>query len=273
VNSSIEAHRILQELRNKPIDTLGFPSHFSVAIQLRTAINDPKHGVRQLADIVKKDPLISARVICAANTAALAQGNRVFDIERAIQRVGVEAVKRIVLAVTMAQLARSQEMVKFASLSRLVWLNSLYCASSAQIIAQKFGTTNPNEAFFIGLSLNLGAFYMLYQAAVNKVLRDNVDDVIYSVKEDHITKTIEIMRYLEMPQEILDGLSVEGHEVPDDQAGYYSLKDIIFVSSQLANERFAWLNDSDDKWFTRRYQDTIEEIDVIFTRARTDYSG
>lgn len=268
MSSSIKAHKILMDLRKRPITTLSFPSHFSVAIQLRNAMNDPLLGLRAISDIIKKDALIASRVVSQANKAS--SQVRAKDIEKAIQSIGLEAVKKIVLSVTMVQLTKSSELVKFSALSRLIWLNGIYCASAASVLASTYSTVKPDEAFFSGLILNLGAFYLLYHAAIDPTLRDNMDDVIHAVKDHYLEKTKDILQFLEMDHEIVTGIDIRHHDCDVVSKGY-CIQDILCAANRLANERYAWLTDSPDQEATQDYQDHIDAIDALFKKTKSDY--
>lgn len=272
MSSSIQAHILIEELEKRPVTNVTFPSHFNVAIELRNAISQPGVSTRQLAAIVRKEPLVAARVVKAANTVGITSGTSIFDIEKAIHRIGMDSVKRIVLGVTMVQLARSKEMISFASLSRLVWLHSLYCASASSVIAEAETSFNPNEMFFSGLLLNIGAFYLLYQAATNKVLRENVDDVIHSVKKYHIKRSVEILKFLSVPEETINTINILERRESPFHSSLPDRKDVLIVANELASQKYPWIEAYGSSEFLTDYADYQEDIEAVFNKTRSEFS-
>lgn len=93
MNSSIDAHQLLETLSTQPIASAGFPSHFSIAIQIRNAITNEKMSLKNISEIVRKDPLVATKVVRTANSALFAGTATLTDIERSINRIGLDAVK------------------------------------------------------------------------------------------------------------------------------------------------------------------------------------
>ena len=71
-----------------------FPTFLDITFQVHTALKDPNLSVEQLAKLVGAEPLMSAKIIRMANSAALnPSGREIADVKSAIIRVGMEAVR------------------------------------------------------------------------------------------------------------------------------------------------------------------------------------
>lgn len=273
MNSSIEAHRLLLEMRKAPVSTSVFPSHFSVTIQLRTAISDQKSNNKTVANIIRKEPLIASKIVTAANSANMAGLASIVDIEKSIQRLGLDQIKRIVLGVTMLQLVHAKEILPYSDLFRLVWLNSIYTASSASVIARQYTDESPSEAFFAGLVLNIGAFYLLYRAAVNPVLQKNMDDVVVFVKDDYIKRSIEVLECLNMPKTIIESIHIQEKSFENLAMDELTMSDCIYLGSLLAAQEYPWLtHDEETQPDLTMFKEHASDIADLFLKTKSDAS-
>ncbi len=272
MNSSIEAHRLLLEMRKAPVTTSVFPSHFSVAIQLRTAIADQKSNNKAIANIIRKEPLIASKIVTAANSANTIGLASITDIEKSIGRLGLDQIKRIVLGVTMLQLVHAKEILPYSDLFRLVWLNSIYTASATSVIARQLTDESPSEAFFAGLVLNIGAFYLLYRAAVNPVLQKNMDDVVVFVKDDYIKRSIEVLECLSMPSSVVDAVRIQ-EKSHDDLTEDLTLSDCVFIGNALATQEYPWItHDETTGPDLSKYKEYKDDITELFLKTKSDAS-
>lgn len=270
MNSSLEAHRLLQELRNKSITSLGFPTHFDVAIRLREALEDDRTSNRNIIAILQKDAIVAASIIKASNTAQY--GSTTLNLNTAINRLGYDRIRQIVLSVTAQQLAGHHSLLSFSDLSRVVWLNSIYSASAGYILAEQSVSVPANDTFFTMLIVNLGAFFMLHQASKYESLRSNKNDVMDAVREDYLSRTVEIVRYMKLPMDVV-------HRIQSLKQGPYvfdrptTADEVVHTAQSLGRARYSWLPMVQEiANIEARLAHIVPEVDRYFESIRTNYT-
>ncbi len=142
-----------------------FPTFANATIKIRRALQDPAINADRVARVVASEPLLAAKLVQIANSAAVNPGGRpVGDVRTAITRVGFETVRSVAVAVAMDQLRVADEMRKYAQRAEIAWSHSLQVAALSFVIAQKKTRINPDEAMFAGLVHDIGYFYLLARA-------------------------------------------------------------------------------------------------------------
>ena len=117
--------------------------------------NDPEAGSEQMARVIKTDAALTSRLIQAVNSVAFGAGEPVDDLEHAIDLLGLDLVKTMVLTMSIQQLfsgliSSQKEFVCNA------WLDSVYCAHFAREIAVSLEYEFPEDAYLAGLLHDLG---------------------------------------------------------------------------------------------------------------------
>lgn len=242
--SSIEAEIILRELEKKPIEHLTFPSHFDVAIQLKKEMSGHRFSTDALVSIVSKDPVVAMKTIQAAKQ----KDHKVTpaSIREAVECLGPEQTKKVVLTTITKQLDQVKGLLRFASITRLIWLNSIYLASAAYEIAEAHTDLDPNEAFLNGLVLNTGAFYLIYQASLIQTLRENIDDVLSSIDRFYLGRTKELMSYFEMSEKSIHSVSIQLLKGTVMKEPPQTMLEVLYAANQIACSKFPWINQEED---------------------------
>jgi len=141
-----------------------FPTFANATLKVRKALEDPAIASERIAHVIASEPLLAAKLVQIANSAAVNPGGKpVSDVRSAITRVGFDTVRSVAVAVD--QLRAADEMRKYAPRAEIAWSHSLQVAALAFVIAQKMTRLNPEEALFAGLVHDIGYFYLLSQAA------------------------------------------------------------------------------------------------------------
>ena len=130
------------------------PTIPTVMSQVLSALDNPKLSAKQLATMIERDQTLTARVLRVANSPFYGFARRISTIDLAVVILGVNALKEIVLSLLVQKF--------FTRLSRSLfdiksfWNYSLFCGSSARLIARKLGYKLAGEAFVAGLMHDLG---------------------------------------------------------------------------------------------------------------------
>ena len=240
MTSTLSAYQVLERIVVKEITTASFPSHFSIVPRLRAAISDRQAPHRRLVQLMSGEPVVSAKLIEAANKAIYYESEGVKDISRAIEVLGSSSVRRIVLGVAMSQLVASKSLMKYSSLSRSIWLQSLQTAAAAGIIAETMTDIAPDEAFFSGLVMHIGAFYLLYRAAISRQLGEETSDVIQALKHHSFSLTQRVLEFLSIPASVTAATNMTDFKPIHITAAPRSIREILYASTILAMEDYPW---------------------------------
>jgi HD-like signal output (HDOD) protein len=215
-----------------------FPTFVNVAMRIRELINDPDLNMARVAKMVAGDPLLAAKVIKLANSAAVnLAGDPITDLGHAVTRIGLDAVRNLMYAIAMIQLRSSKELVRYQELSKKLWMHSLQTAALARIIAKNCSRISPDKAMLAGLVHDIGAFYLLYRLAMSRhgLPEDELLPLIY---QWHEGIGCAVLAALDHPEEITD--AIKAHELPREVSAIRSLADVVYLANHYAGLDVSW---------------------------------
>jgi HD-like signal output (HDOD) protein len=233
--------QMLEDIAKELAGDVVFPTAFDLVIRLRKALQDPDLSIDRLAELIGLDPLISARLIGMANSAAYSRGGpKIQTVKSAVQRLGINAVRNAVLAIAMNQLLRAKDLVPFSDFADRLWRHSLRAAAAAAVVARQMTRIGPDEALLAGLVHDLGAFYMLYRAARYPELVARPESLKYLITQWHENIGHTLLLALGLPEAVADAM--RDHDTPRQcPQPPRSLADVVYVANLLAEARFEWL--------------------------------
>jgi HD-like signal output (HDOD) protein len=145
---------------------LTFPTNVDATLKLQRALADPECHVDDAARLVQAEPLLAARTVAIANSAAYKRaGNDVTNVRAAVQRVGFRTLGTLASTVIVRQLASGVADPVLRAKSDALWQHSAHVAALAQVIARRVSHVDPETAMFAGIVHEVGGFYMLSRAA------------------------------------------------------------------------------------------------------------
>lgn len=103
-------------------------------------VEDPDSTARDMHDVIKTDPALSARVLKVVNSAFYGLPGQIGSVDRAIVLLGLSAVKNIAIAASIARLFKGRRISAEFSASDL-WRHSVAVAVGAHSLAK----ISPNE--------------------------------------------------------------------------------------------------------------------------------
>ncbi|MEF8699721.1 MAG: HDOD domain-containing protein [Candidatus Accumulibacter sp. UW25] len=232
--------RILEDIaRDLSGNVISFPTFLDITFQVRTALKKPNLSIEQLGTLVSAEPLMSTKIIRLANSMAMnPSGRTVVDVNSAIARVGMEAVRTVSFAVAMEQLLSSKKMAPFESLSRRLWEHTMYVAALARVLARRLTRVNPDEAMFAGLVHDIGVFYLLSRAASFPEMVADPVALHQLLVQWHDGIGHALLSAMGLPEEVL--VVVQEHEQERTMERATTLADILFVANRLANVDHGW---------------------------------
>ena len=129
----------------------------AVAVKVLELLNDPDVNYEKLGAAISSDPAVSARMLKVANSAFYSMKRQIKTLEHAIAIVGERTLRSLVLAASLEGMNKS-----YGLLEKMLWEDSMGCAIGSRILARKFASADPEEAFLGGLFRHLGKIVMNY---------------------------------------------------------------------------------------------------------------
>lgn len=127
---------------------------------------------RRIAALLQADPVIAASLINYANAARFSAGGRTSSILKAVQRLGMDFVRRLVFIASMMVRYRKGRCAAFDY--RGYWLNAVAAGSAMRALMPQFGIAEDmaDDAFAAGLVSSIGwlAVAETYPALMTKYL-------------------------------------------------------------------------------------------------------
>ncbi|MDB6060641.1 MAG: hypothetical protein JWM78_744 [Verrucomicrobiaceae bacterium] len=138
------------------------PSLPQVLLRILDAIHSEHADFQHIADIVRHDTAMAARLLGVANSSYYGRAKGCQTIERALMFLGTETVKTIVITASMKQFF-SRFNPQHRPFVKAFWRRSLISANFAHILANLTGYPAPEEAYLCGLLMDVGQLILLNQ--------------------------------------------------------------------------------------------------------------
>ncbi|MEO8849212.1 MAG: HDOD domain-containing protein [Casimicrobiaceae bacterium] len=212
---------------------ISFPTFADATLKVRMALNDPRMNADGIARLLSTEPLLAARLLRIANSAAYAKSQPVVDVRSAVLRVGFETIRALAVNVALQQLAQMKDLAGVASLAREVLTHSVDVAALASVIARRMTTINPDEALFGGLVHDIGRFYMLSRLVRYPGLSSGSADFAALLDEWHAPVGHAILASLNVPEEIAD--AVNRHEDATFNWQPQNLADVLNIANRASH--------------------------------------
>lgn len=227
--------KLQSELSGGELEIAGFPDS---CLRLLRELRDVFVSTATLARLVKADPALSLRVIAMANSAAYqSSSGPISDAAGAISRIGLAALRTVVLAHAFATL-RDQKAYKFVQ-NRMgeIWSRSLAMAVVARAIASRLASRGiDREALVLGGMLSgVGKIYLLAEMAHHEKVLEDFAAVEHLLETWHAKATRRLLEQWEFPESTVRAAT--GWEKARSADGEDSMADILYVSSLLVDLR------------------------------------
>jgi HD-like signal output (HDOD) protein len=142
-----------------------FSASVATSLKVKEAIEDPDCSVDAASKIILNEPVLAARVVAIANSAAYNRsGMEVSNLKGAINRIGFNTLRAIVSSLVVKQIAGASKNPVIRAKINQLWEHSAQVAALAQILARRVTKLDPDTAMFAGIIHEVGGFYVLSRA-------------------------------------------------------------------------------------------------------------
>lgn len=215
-------------------EELNFATSADVSLRVMRAVDNPDVNLDDLARIVMAEPLLSAKVMRMANSAALnPSGRNITDLKQAVMRVGIAPIRSLAMALTLDQLRHSQRMAPCRQLANRLWERSVHVAALSYVVARRLSSLPADDAMLAGIVHDLGRFYLLGIAADKHAeLLSDQPALIEALDElDQVAgrKLLEALGLPETTVSAVAGRGTFGGSMPPQ-----TLSDVLFLACWLA---------------------------------------
>lgn len=149
------------------------PTIPDILFQILKILDDPNSGSKELAEVVRLDAPLTAKILRLANSPYYSTRGDIVDIHRCIAVLGYRTVRQVAICVSVATsvvaaTARSKGKVDY----RELWRHSVATGAIAKHLADMAGYGEPEEIFTAGLLHDLGKFVfeIYYPESYGKVI-------------------------------------------------------------------------------------------------------
>jgi len=168
-DEAILIDEVRKEFNRNEVD---LPSMPEIALKINKAVQDESLDIKAISMVVQNDPMISARTVQVANSAMYAGSQPVQTIQRAVQKIGLRAMRAIVMSVTIRNLYTAKSPL-IKKRMQTYYHHSIRVAVISQTLAKKIKGFDPEQAFLAGLVHDIGVMPLLIKADNHDEIKNN----------------------------------------------------------------------------------------------------
>jgi len=227
--------RMLADLKQ---DRLKLPSLPEVAIRIGRALEDGVSDAHDIAEIIQIDPVITVKLIKAANSALYGRRNPVETCSGAVVRLGGDVTHKLVLSFALRELFQSDSALLKNRMKEL-WAHSTQVAALCFVLAKKDSRFKAEHAMLVGLLHDIGIVAILNYA------KHFPDEALQEETIDRATRNLRaeigslILNYWGFPSDFVIA-ALEGEEWmrnKGDTPDYCDLVIIAQLHSYIGNNK------------------------------------
>jgi HD-like signal output (HDOD) protein len=218
------------------IGELCFPTSMDAGRRVLKAIENPDLGLPALATIIVAEPLLSAKLVRLANSAALNPANTtVRDLGQAVMRVGMDLTRALAMVLIMDQLRQSQHHGGGRDLANRLWERSIHVAALSYVLSKKLTSLNADEVMFSAIVHDLGRFYLLSLAADYPALLEGRVVLAQTINDLAGHASAIVLHKLKLPASVIDAVLASPHcsgTMPPETA-----QEVLFIAGFVSPRR------------------------------------
>lgn len=183
---------------------LTFPTNVNASLKIQRALDDPDCHMEAAAKLVMAEPLLSARTVAIANSAAYSRGVEITNVRTAVMRLGFKTLHSLVAAIVVRQFGSMINDPGLRAKSVQLWEHTAHVAALAQVIARRVTHVDPETAMFAGIVHEVGGFYLLSRADEFPGLLDGNPEDWVEYGEKLIGRGV--LKKLEVPEQVTEAI-------------------------------------------------------------------
>lgn len=235
-NASGDAFEFVRELATGlSASTIELPSYPAVAVRVQKVLSEENASSERVVRVLGADPLLAARVLTVANSAALnTTGAVITELRAAVSRLGFDALRSAVISFAIAQLRRAEAFKSVERHLNVLWQHSVLVAALCFVIARRAGKINVDTALLTGLVHGVGKLYILTRTVRHPALFS--DQAMYQriVRDWHGNIAKALLENWGIAEEIVAAVHSYEDDARDLRGLSASLADILEIADQIS---------------------------------------
>lgn len=126
-----------------------------ITLSIIELVENPKSTSHDLNKVISNDPALCSRILKVVNSAFYGLPRQIGSIDRAISLLGLNAVKNLAIAASLAKLFKGGSLCSRFDAKDL-WSHSVATAAACRLIATTLKVNFADEAFLAGLIHDIG---------------------------------------------------------------------------------------------------------------------
>jgi HD-like signal output (HDOD) protein len=238
---SIEAFEFVRELaRELSANSIELPSFPDVALQVQRVLGEDNVSTERVVRVLGAEPLLAARVLTIANSAALCPGGKsATDLRTAVTRLGFDALRAAAISFAMAQLKRAGRYQSIQTQLSALWQHSTLVAALSFVIGRRSRKCNPDTALLAGLVHGVGKLYILTHAMNHTWLFGDHAAYARIVRDWHCNIARALLENWLMAEEIVNAVHAYEDQTREARGPGSVLADVLDLADTLAVYREA----------------------------------
>lgn len=245
----------------------GLPVLPSVCRELNTIMAKQDFALRDLAQVVEKDPSLCAKLLQVVNSSFFSVGRKMSTVQDAIAYLGTTMLKNLVMSVS---LWRSLEEARPEAISRLQRVHTR-CQRVAMLSRKIMSSsrTRAEEAFVAGLLHDIGETLLIVylperweratkQAQATGKRLQEVEQELYKV--DHAELGAHLLDAWGLPFPVLEAVAFH-HTAPELEHTSLETADAVYIAESLCHAREVGLDP--ETVFDKAYLERIDATDQL----------
>jgi HD-like signal output (HDOD) protein len=198
------ARELAASLSHGPIELPSFPE---VALRLQQVLADDAVSTEMVLRLVGAEPMLAARVVSLANSAAMNPSSQpITDLRTAVSRMGFDSLRAAAVSFAMAQLRSRDDYANIEKQLTQNWLDSVSFAAAACVVARRSQRMSADTALFAALVAGVGKVFILTRASKYPALL--ADPIGYQaiVKDWHINVSRVLLESWHVVDEVIEAV-------------------------------------------------------------------
>ena len=224
-----------KEVKRKLRKLEGLPILPPIVQRLNRMIEDEKTSIHQIADLIEKDQIITAKILRLANSAFYGFPKKVSTVQNALMLLGINIVKVLIITSSIFDIIYKEDVN--------LWEHSIGVAACSKILAEKLELKEPQEVATAGLLHDLGKIVekVSFKEDYKKILElvQNNKDPLKAEKEilgiDHAEIGSFLMRIWNIPDRLIE--AVDAHHELEKAKKFKKEAAIVHLSNVLVHAR------------------------------------
>lgn len=144
---------------------IDLPSFPDIVIRVRNALADENCTPEKLVQIVGAEPVLAARLLGIANSAALRPtADPITDLNMAVIRIGQSMVRSTAMSFALTQMRSARKLDSVKDQLNSLWERCAHSAALCYVLAKRYTKLSPDEALLVGMMHGIGEMYILVRA-------------------------------------------------------------------------------------------------------------